>query len=103
MYYFTYLLLQISPMLFCTDVSPRHNPKGLSLTLALLIARTETMGGIKQEQSDASQQPKPSHSADQPQEEVGAAGSVDCLTFVPLVGGIRLSSFAAKYWIDCFV
>lgn len=28
------------------------------------------MGGIKQEQSDASQQPKASHSADQPQEEV---------------------------------
>ncbi|TKS74465.1 Protein unc-13 -like protein A [Collichthys lucidus] len=27
------------------------------------------MGGIKQEQSDASQQPKPSHSADQPQDE----------------------------------
>nr|XP_040040270.1 SWI/SNF-related matrix-associated actin-dependent regulator of chromatin subfamily E member 1-related isoform X2 [Gasterosteus aculeatus aculeatus] len=27
------------------------------------------MGGIKQEQSDASQQPKPSHSAEQPQDE----------------------------------
>lgn len=31
------------------------------------------MGGIKQEQSDASQQPKASHTADQPQEEVGTA------------------------------
>lgn len=29
------------------------------------------MGGIKQEQSDASQQPKPPHSADQRQDEVG--------------------------------
>lgn len=33
------------------------------------------MGGIKQEQSDASQQPKPSHSADQRQDEVGTAPS----------------------------
>lgn len=33
------------------------------------------MGGIKQEQSDASQQPKPSHSADQRQDEVGTAAS----------------------------
>lgn len=33
------------------------------------------MGGIKQEQSDASQQPRASHSADQPQEEVSAATS----------------------------
>ncbi|KAE8294312.1 SWI/SNF-related matrix-associated actin-dependent regulator of chromatin subfamily E member 1 [Larimichthys crocea] len=33
------------------------------------IPRTKIMGGIKQEQSDASQQPKPSHSADQPQDE----------------------------------
>lgn len=29
------------------------------------------MGGIKQEQSDAFQQPKPPHSADQRQDEVG--------------------------------
>lgn len=28
------------------------------------------MGGIKQEQTDAPQQPKGSHSADQPQDEV---------------------------------
>lgn len=28
------------------------------------------MGGIKQEQSDAAQQPRASHSADQPQDEV---------------------------------
>lgn len=33
------------------------------------------MGGIKQEQSDASQQPKSSHSVDQPQDEVGTATS----------------------------
>lgn len=33
------------------------------------------MGGIKQEQSDASQQPKASQTADQPQEEVGPAAS----------------------------
>lgn len=32
------------------------------------------MGGIKQEQSDASQQPKASHSADQPQDEVSTSG-----------------------------
>lgn len=29
------------------------------------------MGGIKQEQSDASQQPRASHSAEQRQDEVG--------------------------------
>ena len=30
------------------------------------------MGGIKQEQSDASQQSRPSHSADLPQDEVSS-------------------------------
>ncbi|XP_037626903.1 SWI/SNF-related matrix-associated actin-dependent regulator of chromatin subfamily E member 1-related isoform X2 [Sebastes umbrosus] len=34
-----------------------------------IVQYTETMGGIKQEQSDASQQSKPSHSADQQQDE----------------------------------
>ncbi|XP_034530685.1 SWI/SNF-related matrix-associated actin-dependent regulator of chromatin subfamily E member 1-related isoform X2 [Notolabrus celidotus] len=33
------------------------------------VTRKESMGGIKQEQGDSSQQPKPSHSADPPQEE----------------------------------
>lgn len=33
------------------------------------------MGGIKQEQSDASHQPRPSHSAEQPQEEVSTPTS----------------------------
>ena len=59
------------------------------------------MGGIKQEQSDASQQPRPSHSADQPQEEVGTATSEqdqrDVLSFIKLpLGRIRLTSFATK-------
>lgn len=34
------------------------------------------MGGIKQEQTDVSQHPRPSHSADQRQDEVGAVSSL---------------------------
>lgn len=43
-----------------------------------------TMGGIKQEQGDGSQQPKASHSADQRQDEVcSAAPSNGCRDRVP--------------------
>lgn len=35
------------------------------------------MGGIKQEQTDVAQQPRPSHSADQRADEVGAGPSIN--------------------------
>ncbi len=66
------------------------------------------MGGIKHEQSDASQQPKPSHSADQTHDEVGS------VTFDPnkvcklpsiasLNVGKKAVKFAVKDLIDQFL
>lgn len=67
----------ILPLFFLTDVFLGHSPNQWRsfLTLAKSVARTEIMGGIKHEQNDASQQPKPSHSADQTHEEVGTDAS----------------------------
>jgi len=42
------------------------------------------MGGIKQEQSDASQQLRASHSMDQPQEEVGTSDQGNLFIFKAL-------------------
>ncbi|XP_076583438.1 SWI/SNF-related matrix-associated actin-dependent regulator of chromatin subfamily E member 1-related isoform X2 [Chaetodon auriga] len=60
--------LPVWPRESLSDVFPRCNLNGIRPFLHCVV-RTKIMGGIKQEQSDASQQPKSSHSADHPQDE----------------------------------
>lgn len=71
--------------IFCTLLkasnSAQISPHGITLYRINTFlfwesaARTQIMGGIKQEQSDASQQPKASQTADQPPEEVSTAAA----------------------------